>query len=69
MSFNLQGIKVRTLNPGAVVNTGHGWKFSIVVNGHYLYQARSYESENAAKQAMREEVAMLRRRHGLGEQK
>lgn len=61
-------MKVRSIRPGSVLPDGmkDTWSFSIVYNGNHVEASReSFKSASAAKQAMREHVYWLRKKHGL----
>lgn len=61
-------MKVTTLRPGTVYSSNQRWYFTILINGHST-KIGSASSAPAAKQAMREQLAILRKRHGLENQK
>lgn len=65
MSTHNQGAnrKVRSINPGTVYQAGRQWKYTVRYDGHAFASYEVYDTANAAKQAMREEVARLRKKH------
>lgn len=60
-------MKILSINPGSVSASPNGWQYSIILkhpNGQsYQYSKEQYSKAGAAKQAMREEVARLRKIH------
>lgn len=65
MVINLSGLKVRSIEPGAVYPKNARWCFAVMVNGHAWESQEPYETAHAAKQDMREEVRRLRSVHCL----
>lgn len=63
-------MKVTSVNPGGTFQYQGKWCYYYFVNGNKTEVVNpSYDSSNAAKQAMRQEVHLLRRQHGLGDWK
>lgn len=60
-------MKVTSINPGKVFHTApKGWTYTVSVNGQDQSVGDTYyKSAGDAKQAMRENVAWLRKHHGV----
>jgi hypothetical protein len=68
----VEPMKVKAINPGRVyppIQSKNTWTYSIEyvypTGAHIVSAGINYPSANAAKQAMREEVSRLRRKHGV----
>lgn len=59
--------KVRSVAPGGVFtgNSGLGWSYYLLVDGVPHSAKEEWKSPTSAKQAMRENVFRLRKKHGL----
>lgn len=69
--ITIRGQKVLSVTPGTVYAARDGgWQYSIIVNSHAV-RCGEYDTRHPtaadAKQAMRENVASLRKQHMLGE--
>jgi hypothetical protein len=69
--ITIRGQKVLSVGPGMVYSLSEGgWHYSILVNYRAVH-CREYDTRYAsaadAKQAMRENVAALRKQHMMGE--
>lgn len=62
-------MKVKVINPGAVYNKGDGWFYNILWDGRVIEGSAEFSSASSAKQAMRERIALDRKRNGLGQEK
>lgn len=62
-------MKVTSVNPGKVWYMSNvGWTYNLVVNGENLpHVYEVYRSGSDAKQAMREQIDFLRKKHCTGQ--
>lgn len=63
-------MKITSVNPGKVwYRANVGWTYNLVVNKENLPHVHEvYKGSGDAKQAMREQVAFLRKKHCTGQQ-